>query len=84
MIYAEALVSDQILIAKGECGGYLNNQYNSAVDFQHSDPNLGLLRVNKAVNSEATPVFFAVNTFKLSPQPGLGRPSIFTKHASLF
>lgn len=84
MIYAEALISDRVLIAKGECGGYPNNTYGSEDDFRHSDPTLALLRANKTINSEAIPVFFAVNTFKLSPVPGLGRHSVFTNYASLF
>lgn len=84
MIYAEAMVSDQVLIAKGECGGYPNNKYGSGDDFRHSDSTLALLRVNKTINSEAIPVFFGINTFELSPQQGLGKFSVFTKHAALF
>jgi len=84
MIYVEALVSDQVLVAKDECGGYPNNQYGSDDDFQHSDPTSALLQVNTTINSEAAAIFFGTNTFKLSPQPGLGRPSIFTRYATLF
>lgn len=84
MIYAEALVSDQVLIAKGECGGYPSNKDGSGDDLRHSVQALALLRANKNINSEATPVFFAVNTFKLSPLPCLGRPSVFTKYSPLF
>jgi len=86
MIYAEAMISDQVLIARGECGGYPNNKNRNdyEADFRHSGPTLALLRVNKTTNSETTPVFLAVNTFKLSPLPSLGRSSVFTKHGSLF
>jgi len=84
MIYVEALVSDQVLIAKGECGGYANTNYGSGDDFRRSDPTLALLRASKQIHNEAIPVFFAVNTFKLSPQRGLGKFSVFTKHAALF
>lgn len=84
MIYAEALVSNQVLIVKGECGGYPNNKYGSDDNFQYFDPTLALLQVSKTINSEATPIFFGINTSKLSPLPGLGRPSVFTKYAPLF
>ena len=84
MVNAEVLVSNHVLIAKGDCDGYSDIQNDSGDDFANSGPNLALLRVKKTVNSEATPVFFAVNTFKLSHLFGLERPSVFTKHAPRF
>lgn len=83
MIYAEALVSDQVLVAKDVRRGYPNDKDGSGDDFRHAIPALALLRADKRINGEATPVFFAINTFKLTPWPGLGRFSVFTKYAPL-
>ena len=83
MIYAKALISNGFLVAERE---QLAN--SSSVLKPHYSPltpvSTALLQVNKAVNTEATEVFYAVNTFKLSSYAILGRPSIlrFTLHVS--
>ena len=83
MIYAKALTSDGFLVAERE--QLLNSD---SVPKRHYTPltpaSTALLQVNKAVNTGATAVFYAVNTFKLSSYAILGRPSIFTTHAVRF
>ena len=78
MIYTEALITDNVLIAKNEQIEY--------ADFAFSQPRplMALLRVSRRVNTETTDIFYAVNIFKLSAYPTLGKPSIFTSHATLF
>lgn len=87
MVYVHALVNnDLVLVATDERGRYTNrySTINSNVNFRYPVPNLALLRANKIINSEATPVFFSLNTFKLSPLLGPRRPWVFTKYAPLF
>lgn len=86
MIYAEALYTDHILVAKPEDADKLI--------FLPEEPqiSLALLRVSQQLNQEAARVFFAVNTFHLRPvnlvgihgDPTQHRFPLFELHATLF
>ena len=75
MIYTYAMISNGILLAKGE-------------DIQkywlESPLSLPLLEVSRKVSKEALEIFYAINMFQISPYPVLGKPSVFVKHAKLF
>lgn len=123
IIYAQALSSNQILIAKSEVKGYLDNRkigsayqqevfwymyedsevsFDSAgdyegwyddyieaqsklhaIDFRYSHPALALLGVSKTINTEATAIFYGINTFRLSDPEVYGvSGSVLLKHAA--
>ena len=77
MIYAEGLIFNSFLVAERE-------QRRRPYDPPLTPASTALLQVNKTVNTEATTIFYALNTFKLSYDAAYGRPSIFTTHATRF
>lgn len=64
MIYAYAVASDHILVAVSE--------YPRNPRLEHDSP-LPWLEVSKKVGQQALGSFYAINTFKISPSPPLGR-----------
>lgn len=84
-IYVEALVFHKPLVAVQE--QIPTRSRNSRVIMPHTPlvaAQTPLLEVNHAIHREASAVFYARNTFRLSSSPVLERPSVFTKHAPAF
>ena len=78
IVFSEALAVKKPLVAVRE------QLDGDAEDTDQAIATMALLQVCKTISEEATAVFYAMNTFKLSLYPVLGRPSLFTRHAIRF
>ena len=74
IIYANAMGSDHVLVAKNE----------EIRGSQSVTLSLPLLEVSKGVSTGATAIFYAVNTFTMSSYAVFSIPFVSTKNAALF